>query len=279
LGYIDLHTHTTASDGTLSPKELVEHAYGSGLTAVAITDHDTIGGIEEALSQGKKIGLEVVPGVEISVDFHGEMHILGYFINLESPVLQETLEQLREYRKERNPQIIRKLNDLGFTITLEEVKEVARGAVIGRPHIAKVLLDKGYVQSLDQAFGEYLATGRPAYVKKEKLTPQEAIAAIVSSGGLPVLAHPKYLGLTREELHALLFSLTGVGLKGIEAYYTTHSSAETQFYLALAEQHGLAVTGGSDFHGSNKPDIELGKGLGNLAVKDEVLVKLKEALK
>lgn len=278
MGYIDLHTHTTASDGTLSPKELVEEACRAGLTAVAITDHDTIDGVKEALEQGRKLGLEVIPGVEISVDFHGEMHILGYFLNVNSPVLQETLAQLREYRKERNPQIVQKLNDLGFALTLDEVKEEAGGAVIGRPHIAKVLLKKGYVGSLDEAFSKYLASDKPAYVKKEKLTPQEAINAIIAAGGLPVLAHPKYLPLTRQELNTLLFPLTKAGLKGLEVYYTTHNTAESEFYLALAQQHGLAVTGGSDFHGANKPEIQLGKGLGNLAVKDELLVKLKEVL-
>lgn len=278
MPYIDLHTHTTASDGTLSPSELVSQAYSLGLRAVAITDHDTMEGVEEALEQARKIEIEVIPGVEISVDFAKEMHILGYFPDPYAPLMERTLEDLRQYRMERNPQIVAKLNSLGFDITLEEIKQIAGGSIVGRPHIAKVLLDKGYVESIKEAFAEYLALGKPAYVKKEKLTPEAAIEAIAASGGLPVLAHPKYLEMTEEELDGLVCRLVKAGLKGIEVYYSTHSLEETEQYWGLAKKYQLLLTGGSDFHGSSKSEISLGKGTGTLRIDEELLVKLKEQM-
>ena len=275
MRYIDLHTHTTASDGTLKPQELVNLAQQSGLAAIAITDHDTVDGVEAALKEGLALGLEVIPGVEISVDFINETHILGYFINPYDSNLRQVLEKLREFRQKRNPLMVKRLNQLGFAITLEEVAQEAKGNVIGRPHIAKVLMSKGYVKSMQEAFALYLAQGKPGYVAKEKLTAKEAIGLIRTSGGIPVLAHPKCLQLDFPDLEKALQHLVQLGLKGIEAYYSTHSQAETQYYLQLAERYNLLITGGSDFHGSNKPEIKLGKGIGKLAVPYHLLAKLK----
>ncbi|MHB9096082.1 MAG: PHP domain-containing protein [Eubacteriales bacterium] len=275
-GLIDLHVHTTASDGTMTPEQVVFHAAQCGLQAIAVTDHDTIDGVEEALAAGVKAGVEVVPGVEISVDYLGEMHILGYFIEPQNPELQGGLARLRHYRNERNPQIIKKLRDLRFDISIDEVSKAANGNVIGRPHFAAVLKQKGYVRDFNQAFDWYLGEGRPAYVKKERLTPRQGIEMVAAAGGIPVLAHPKYLKVNDSTgLEELIRELKGYGLKGIEALYTTHSSGETGKFCDLALKCELLITGGSDFHGSNKPEIEIGRGEGGLTVQYELLERLK----
>jgi len=278
-GLIDLHVHTTASDGTLTPAELVARAQEKGLQAVAVTDHDTVEGLTEALAEAAKREFEVVPGVEISVDYRGgEMHILGYYIDPCSGPLLAGLEQLQEYRRERNPKVIRKLREVGLHITLEEVAEAAGGNVIGRPHFAAVLVRKGYAANTQEAFEKYLGAGQPAYVKKEKLTPEEGIELIVRAGGLPVLAHPKYIrDHNPDRLSALLDKLKGAGLRGVEVYYTAHTPEETDLYLGLTRKHALLVTGGSDFHGANKPEIELGAGTGNLQIPYELLAELRKA--
>lgn len=274
---IDLHVHTTASDGTLDPAGLVALAQQKGLKAVAVTDHDTVDGLPEALAEADKTGFEVVPGVEISVEYlGGEMHILGYYVDPCCESLLASLAQLQEYRRERNPKIIRKLRELGINISLAEVEAAAGGSVIGRPHFAAVLVQKGWVASTQEAFEKYLGADRPAYVKKEKLTPEEGIELITRAGGVPVLAHPKYLrDHNADRLAALLGKLKAVGLKGVEVYYTKHTPEETELYLRLAREQSLLVTGGTDFHGANKPEIALGTGTGNLQVPYELLTKLK----
>ncbi|MCX7748696.1 MAG: PHP domain-containing protein [Clostridia bacterium] len=271
---IDLHTHTTASDGSMSPREIVRHAKANGLSALAVTDHDTVDGLEDALDEGKKVGLEVIPGVEIGVEFKPEMHILGYFFNGYTRI-KGTLDKLRENREERNPKIIRKLNEMGYDISMDEVKAEARGNVVGRPHIAKVLINKGYMDSMQQAFETLLGSGKPAYFKKDKLTAEAGIGEILDAGGVPVLAHPIYLGLDEEKLDILFATLKSYGLKGVETYYVDHSKEDTGRFLKLADRYGLVPTGGSDFHGSFKPDIAIGKGKGNLLVPDELLERLK----
>lgn len=275
---IDLHIHTTASDGTFSAKDVVSFSLAKGLKAIAITDHDTIDGIEEALVAGKELGLEVIPGVELSVEFpKGEMHILGYFIDHKSLSMQKNLKMLQEHRDARNPKVIEKLQDLGLKVSLEEAEAKAGGKVLGRPHIAAVLMDKGYVDSIQEAFDKYLAKGKPAYEPKEKLTPKEGIQLIKEGGGLAILAHPKHLGLEGEEIDRLISELVAFGLDGIEVYYTTHSPAEIESYEKLCQKYQLLATGGTDFHGNNKPDIKLGEGKGNLEVPYELVVKLKAA--
>ncbi|MGE5613235.1 MAG: PHP domain-containing protein [Bacillota bacterium] len=273
--YVDLHTHTTASDGSMAPAELVRHAYESGLAAVAITDHDTMEGVEQALEEGRKLGFEVIAGVEISVDFTTEMHLLGYFPDGYFEPILNTLEDLRERRKHRNPQIIRKLNDLGIEISMSDVEKLAGGGITSRAHIAMVLVEKGYVADVNEAFDKYLGFGRKAFVKKDKLAPGEGIAEIARSGGIPVLAHPIYLNMTAAQLDKLLGELAEAGLKGIEAYYTDNTASQTEELLRLAKKHRLVATGGSDFHGSFKPDIQIGRGRGSLRVPYSALEQLK----
>lgn len=275
--YIDLHTHSTASDGSMTPSELVRYAYDKGLAAIALTDHDTVNGVAEAVEEGKRLGFEVIPGVEISVDFDPEMHLLGYFPDGNTHSVLNILEELREKREQRNPKIIQKLNELGFELTLSEVKLHAKGDNVGRPHIARVLVDKGYVNDMGEAFDKYLASGRPAYFKKDKLTPAEGIAAISGAGGVPVLAHPIYLGMTVGELDQLLGELAEFGLMGMETYYTENTEEQTKDLLQLALKHKLLDTGGSDFHGTFKPDIDLGSGRGLLKIPYSLLAALKQA--
>lgn len=257
---IDLHVHTTMSDGTLSPGEVVRHARERGLRAIAVTDHDTIAGIAPARAQGAKSDVEVIPGVEISSQWsHGILHILGYFIRPDDPDLLTCLNWLSNGRRERIPLILAKLHDNGVHITEQEIAEEAIGGVPGRPHVANVMVRKGYVSTLQDAFDRYLKKGAPAYVVKTKLEPEKAIQAIARAGGLPVLAHPYSL---REEdskkLSDIVIKLMTYGLRGIEAYYSKHTREQTDTYLAVASRLGLVVTGGSDFHGTNKPDVKMG---------------------
>jgi predicted metal-dependent phosphoesterase TrpH len=274
-GLIDLHTHSTASDGSFTPSGLVRHAASKGLKAIAITDHDTLDGLPEALKEAEGFDIEVVPGVEISVDFQPEMHMLGYFLHGGYTGINRVLEELKEKRSERNPKIIKRLNELGMKLSMEEVDALAGGGITGRPHIARIMLEKGYVGSVAEAFDKYLGSGRPAYFRKEKLTPEQGIEEISKAGGLAVLAHPIFLDRNREELDLLLKDLAKTGLKGIEAYYTENTEDQTEELLELAGKHGLFVTGGSDFHGSFKPDIEIGTGKGKLAIGYELLEIMK----
>lgn len=275
-GYIDMHTHTSASDGSMTPDELVRHAFERGLAAVAVTDHDTVDGVSQALEEGDRLGIEVISGVEISVDFPTEMHLLGYFPNGHCESILKTLEGLRKRRELRNPKIVNRLNELGFDITMEEVNSNAEGSNVGRPHIARVLIEKGYVGSMSEAFEKYLGVDRPAYFRKDKLLPQEGIGEITRAGGIPVLAHPIFIGLTYEKLDQLVGELGEYGLKGIEAFYSWHTEEQTSELLKIAEKQGLLVTGGSDFHGSFKPDIEIGIGAGSLKVPYSLLAALKQ---
>lgn len=275
---IDLHTHSTASDGSMSPAELVRHAKESGLAAVAVTDHDTVFGIAEAFEEGARVGIEVIAGIEIGVEFKPEMHILGYFFGDNYLKIKSILDELRKNRDIRNPKIVAKLNELGFDITLEEVAEEAKGNVVGRPHIAKVLMNKGYVGSVDEAFEKYLASGRPAYYIKDKLTPGKGIQEILKAGGIPVLAHPIHLGFGLSQLDDLLGKLNSYGLKGVEVYYVDNSESDIFAHRQLAEKYNLVATGGSDFHGIFKPDIAIGRGRGNLKVTYDVLENLKKVM-
>jgi len=274
---VDLHTHTTASDGSCSPQELVALAKEKGLVALAVTDHDTVDGVGEALEAGRRYGIEVIPGVEISTCYPGEMHLLGYYIELDRDCLHEALARLKEYRQERNAKMLNRLRELGMDITYEEVWKAAGGGIIGRPHFARVIAEKGYADSIGDAFHKFLIPGKPAYLPKEKLTPREGIDLIRRAGGIPVLAHPKHLGLTEKAMDDLVLELKGEGLAGIEAIYTSHTQQELAFFSRLAQKHQLLITGGSDFHGSNKPDIELGSGTGNLFVDDGCVKELRRA--
>lgn len=278
-GNIDLHIHTTASDGTFSPQEIVSYAKSKGLRAIAITDHDTVDGVPLAMAAGEELNFKVIQGVEISVDHDNtEMHLLGYFKNPDLTFLNKKLQELQDFRRERNPKIIKKFLEHGIYISLAEVEKEAGGKVIGRPHFASLLVKKGYVRDKQEAFDKFLANGKLAYVKKEKLIPQEGIELILQAGGLPVLAHPKYLKEQGyAQLDVLLAQLVNMGLRGIEAYYTTHDSEDTSAYLQLAAKYDLLVTGGTDFHGANKPEIDLGVGTGDLHVPYRLMENLEKA--
>lgn len=278
MSRIDLHLHTTYSDGSLPPAEVLGLAHKAGVTALAITDHDIVDGLPEAMAAGTNLGIEVVPGVEISSRFEAtELHVLGYFMDWQDPVFNQRLAQLRSFRHARNPLIVEKLKGLGLDITYEEVRALAGTDSVGRPHIARVLMQKGYVQSAKEAFDRYLADGKPAHVPRQLPEPAEAIAWILEARGLPVLAHPTWIRATEDGLLKLCQELKAAGLKGIEVHYSTHKRAQTAAYLNIAKRLDLLVTGGSDFHGVTKPDIEVGVGRGGLKVPDRLLAPLKEA--
>ena len=275
---LDLHLHTTHSDGSLPPAEVLALAHKAGVSALAITDHDIVSGLPEAFEAGAQLGIEVIPGIEIS-SLHEkvELHILGYFLDWKDPELGRRLELIRAGRHQRNPLIVQKLNELGLDLTYQEVKDLAGTESVGRPHIARVLMAKRYVQSAKEAFDRYLAEGRPAYVRRELPAPPEAIAWIRAAGGIPVLAHPTWIRETAEGLYKLCEGLKTVGLMGIEVHYSTHKASQTSEYLDIARRLDLLVTGGSDFHGLTKPDIEVGVGRGGLKVPAKLLEPLKKA--
>jgi hypothetical protein len=259
--FVDLHCHSRASDGTLPPAQVVRLAVDQGLSALALTDHDTIGGIAEAAAEAKSLGLDFLPGIEISAEYPhpGTMHLLGYGFDPQSPVLGDLTQTLRAGRDSRNPKIIDQLQKLGVAITMEELQREAGGKVLGRPHIAAILVRKGYVKSIKQAFDKYLAPGGLAYFDKERLTPRAAVAMILESGGLPVLAHPIQLRYENDaQLERIVKDLMDLGLVGIEVIHSDHDATMVEKYAALADRFGLLKTGGSDFHGSNKTDIQLG---------------------
>jgi len=264
--FVDLHCHSTASDGTLAPADVVRLAKQVGLSALALTDHDTIGGIEEARLEAAKLGIDFLAGIEISAEFPhpGTLHLLGYGVDPQSAVLKEMTSKLIEGRDSRNPKIIKRLQELGVAITMEEVekeagKDVDPEAVVGRPHIAAILQRKGYVSSIKQAFDKYLAQGGLAYFDKERLSPSRALEMIRESHGLAVLAHPVQLRTGNDaQLERIVKDLMDMGLRGIEVIHSDHDAATVEKLTGLADRLGLVKTGGSDFHGTNKKGIQLG---------------------
>jgi predicted metal-dependent phosphoesterase TrpH len=278
MALIDLHTHSTASDGSLSPSELAAAAAQKGLAAVALTDHDTLAGLPEAREAGEALGVEVVSGVELSVaDGDHSIHVLGLFLPDRPGPLADALAYLRERRHNRNHLILDKLRQQGISIDYDAVTALAQGAV-GRPHIAQVMLSMGAVANFKEAFTRYLGIHGRAYVPKDKLTVEHAFELLHSEGALTVLAHPYILGLSGPALAETVGRYREAGLDGIEALYSEHSQAQTLEYLALARRFGLAVTGGSDFHGSAKPEVEIGRGRGTLRVDITILDALKARL-
>lgn len=267
---IDLHTHSTFSDGSLSPVELVERAQQAGLTAIALTDHDGMLGIDVFMEACGRVGIRGVPGVEISVDFGpGTLHMLGFFMDHRQPAVETALLKLRGSRKERNGRILEKLNQLGMALTWDEVAAFSKEDVIGRPHFAKALIQKGYVKDKDEAFNRLLGKGKPAYVDRYRLTAAESIDMIRGAGGVPVLAHPFTLGYQRNRLREFVGELARLGLQGLEVYYAEHNVEQQRYCLAIAQETGLALSGGSDFHGDLNPSVRLGVGFGSLNVPDE----------
>lgn len=279
MGNIDLHLHTTASDGVMTPSEIVNYAKNKGLLAMAITDHDTIEGLEEGLFEGERIGLEVIPGIEISAEHSpGSMHLLGFFIDIHHPTLKERLGYLQRARAERNPKMVEKLKKLGIDITFDEVLKASGGGQVGRPHFAQVLLEKGYVRSFQEAFDRFLKKGASAYVEKMRFSAEESIRFINEANGVAVLAHPNTLQLNGySELENLILRLVKRGLKGIEAYYPEHSALEVAQYKTLAERHGLLVTGGTDYHGIEKNGLDIGVGRGEMKLPYSIVENLKAA--
>jgi len=275
---IDLHLHTIHSDGSLSPSDVLRRAANASVTALAITDHDITSGIPEAMATGQELGIEVIPGVEISAfDGRSELHILGYCLDWQDPLLHERLATLRASRHRRNPLIIERLRSAGLDITYEEVRALAGTESVGRPHIAQVLMQKKYVSSAKEAFDRYLAEGKAAYVARELPAPAEAIKWIREAKGVAVLAHPTWIKDDGDGLRGCVTALKEAGLDGVEAHYSTHSKSQTSRYLELAQRLNLLVTGGSDFHGITKPDIEVGYGRGDLKVDPRLLEPLKTA--
>ena len=279
---IDLHAHTTASDGSFSPADLVAHARDLGLKAVAVTDHDTFGGWDEAMAAGAAMGVEVVPGIELSVAGEGEkFHLLGYYFERDSE-LGAALAQLQAERARRNDAIIENLNGLGYPVSMARVREIAGpDAQIGRPHLATALLEVGAVASVQEAFDSLLKEGGPAYASKQTLAPDEAVRLIHDAGGVAVWAHPTRAPSERAALldfgrgEELIRRWNEWGLDGLETHYGAYTPAEVAWTRAMAEKYGLIGTGGSDFHGLTKPSVKLGQVNGGQGVPDRVLESLK----
>ena len=274
-GVIDLHSHSTASDGSDSPAALVDLAARTGLSALALTDHDTVAGLAEARAAAAGAGVRLVQGCELSCEVgSATMHLLVYFLDDGPGPLQDSLAGMQAARADRNRRIVDVLQAHGLDVTLEEILDEAGGGSVGRPHVAGVLLRKGYVSSVQEAFDVWLAKGKPAYLDRDRLLPADAIALAHASGAVAVLAHPTSLGFSGETLEGFVGALAADGLDGVECEYGRYAPELRASLRALAARHGLAVTGGSDYHGRYKPDIALGTALGDLNVPDNLLEEL-----
>ncbi len=279
----DLHTHTNCSDGTLSPEALVDLACQKDVAALAVTDHDTIEGCERAAIRSREKGIDFVPGVELSIEYDlpgsGHLHLLGLFIDYKNPDLLQALTKLKKARKQRALKILSRLNSLGMRITTDELASVVKDASPGRPHIVELMLKKNYISDNMEGYVHYLAKGKPAYVPKVKLKLEEAIRLVHRAGGLAILAHPvslRYANYARMGEEILKFK--ELGLDGVEVFYPSHDYYFTKWLLDFVAKYFLAISGGSDFHGLAKPDIELGSGRGNLKVAYSVYEELKRKL-
>ncbi len=266
--FVDLHLHTTASDGAFLPRQIVQMALDAGLSAVAITDHDTVDGVEEAVAAAAGTGLTIIPGVEISADLRqGEAHILGYYLNTGNTELADLLATLRRSRWERGKRMVEKLGALGMPVSWDRVAAIANGGAVGRPHVARALIEAGHVSSVQDAFARYIGREGPAYVDRYKLTPVEVTQAVLRWGGLPVLAHPSFV----PDLEGLLPRLVAAGLVGLECYYTGYPPEVTAGLIRLTRTNGLVATGGSDFHGRS---VVAGAVLGSVGVPYSVVEEL-----
>ncbi len=273
---VDFHTHSTCSDGTLTPSELVRHAEKSGLSVFALTDHDSVDGIKEASEEAEKCDIEFVPGIEFSAADDTETHIIGLFIDPENETLKATIKKLKDSRRRRMEDICQKLRNSGFDITHKEALAVAGGNFVGRAHIAKLMVNKGYCETVKECFDKYIGLGKPAYSEKNELTAVEAVKSIRASGGLAFLAHLNQTGYDIQQLEKLLTDLKDAGLNGIEGYYPEYTSEHIAQYRALAEKLSLALSGGSDYHAAMKPHIEIGVGTGSLKIPYYVFENLKD---
>lgn len=279
MNLIDLHVHSNASDGSLTPSEVVTRAESLGLCAIALTDHDTVDGIPEALQAAEPLSVEVIPGIELSCHWGGrEIHMLGFYIDYQSPALLDFLSSVLRKRTERNTEMLLAFQEAGFSLTMEELLMGNPKTVITRAHFARALLNRGYVKSIDQAFQKYLDVDKPFYRRREEILPETAISIIRKAGGLAALAHPCLYKFGWEKTDALLTELSGYGLGGLECFHSSNNSNESGKLYRLAGRHGLVPTGGSDFHGAAKKDIELGKGRGNLRISASYLDDLRLAM-
>lgn len=282
MRYIDLHVHSNCSDGTLTPEELVYMGIKKDLVAFALTDHDTIDGVGRAINKAKELDnhIQVIPGVELSCKYPitstrtVEIHILGYKIDYTDETLVSTLKKVAKERDDRNKKMCENLHNAGYPISYEELVERFGDKVLTRAHFAKLLLQNGGVPSMDSAFKTCLSTKSPYFVNRDYLHPEDAINLIVNSGGIPVLAHPLLYKLSVSEIRNMLSSLKEFGLRGVEAIYSRNHGTDDAFVRKLADEYGLFITGGSDFHGDNKPDIEMGTGTGNLRIPVMLLENL-----
>ena len=275
---IDLHVHSTFSDGTVAPADLVEMACQTGLSAMALTDHDTTAGIPEAIEAASHTSLELIPGIELSTIYNDrkEIHIVGLFIDYQNQHFNDTLEHLRQVRQDRNRLMVERFKQFNIDISLEEMNERYGNAVITRAHFADYLLDKGYIKSRKEAFDRYIGDNGPCFVMRRKMTCDEAIKLIRSTGGVPILAHPTLYHLGTAQMRQLLASLTESGLIGMECIYSTFSLGDEIQMRKFASEFGLIISGGSDYHGSNKPNLSLGTGRGKLCVPYDILEPIKK---
>ena len=274
---IDLHTHSLCSDGAQTPADVVRTAKEAGLSAIALSDHDCISGVQEAMDTGKALGVEVIPAVELSAQSDTELHILGYFVDIHNKKLQDTMAYALQVRDERQEETCRKLNEQGFAITMEEARAEAHGnPVLCRAHFAQIMVRKGYAESVKDAFARYLSVGCYAYSNRQALTGPEAVSLIREAGGIAVAAHLHLIKKPDEELRQYLKELIPYGLDGVEGYYTDYTPDMEQRYQAMAKELGLVISGGTDYHGANKPHIAIGKGRGNLQIPYCVLEGLRK---
>lgn len=281
---IDLHVHSTRSDGTYTPTELVDYAIEKGLAAFALTDHDSIDGLEEAISYANRLRQsnpdvpQVIPGIEFSTEYaKRDIHIVGLYIDYQSPEFQKYLKEFVDSRTTRNIKMCNMLRkDAGMDITYEKLLEEFPDSVITRAHYAKYMLNHGYTKSMNEAFERYIGDHCPYFIPREKVTPSQAVNLILNAGGIPVLAHPLLYGMSKYRLEQLVSELKDAGLMALEAIYCTYSASEEREMRALADKYDLAISGGSDFHGDNKPKLDLGTGYGSLYVPYDVLTRLLE---
>lgn len=283
LGYVDLHTHTKISDGTKSPEEVVALAKKTGLCAVAITDHDTVAGVEEAVCAGKKHDITVVPGVELAAHYLSggkktEIHIVGLFINYKDENLVKQLDIYKTEREERNKKMVEKLRGLGMDITVEELLNISGGKVITRAHYAALMEKKGYIKNKNEAFEKYISPGLKGYVARVLPPPKTCIELILSAGGIPILAHPSLYGMNYNQIRIMLTELKSFGLKGIEVMYSSYNHEQEREFKRISKEFNLLPSGGSDYHGDNKPGIYIGIGKGNLKIPYEFYENLKNSL-
>lgn len=271
---IDLHTHSAISDGSDPPARIPELALEAGCRAVALTDHDRLDGNDAAAARAAELGIDFVPGCELSCEFPGTMHVLVYWLATVEGPLQDELVRLQEARETRNRLLAERLGAAGVPVTYDEMVTEAGGVGIGRPHVAAIMVRKGVVASIQEAFDTWLAKGQPGYVDRERLSPGDALALARASGGVPVLAHPLSLGLDGAALEQTIGELRDAGLAGLEATYGRYSAEDREGLCALATTFDLVATGGSDYHGTYKPDLQVGSGRGDLDVPDAALEAL-----